>query len=216
MAVRVKEFCMIRRWLHCAAVLPMLAVPQPAMASAGSVDVIAATYNEFSLPAPTPEKVVICHGFGCRYRAELGFTKGDHARLARLLAPGRASAAAERGAIAKAGAWFDRRIAPLAGTKGHVARAGASYMNDPGQFDCVDSSRNTTSLLLVLAALDLLRHHTVDVPVARGYLVDGRPPHVTAVLTEKGNGTRWAVDSWTRAYGQPPEILPLARWKTLD
>jgi hypothetical protein len=132
------------------------------------------------------------------------------------MAAGRGSAAAERRAIAAAGAWFDRRVAPVAGTKGHVARANRAYMFDKRQLDCVDSSRNTTSLLLVLAQLNLLRHHDVVEPVARGYVFDLRPPHVTAVLRERESGKDWAVDSWTRAYGQAPEIMPLSKWKTLD
>jgi len=45
------------------------------------------------------------------------------------------------------------------------------------QFDCSDSSRNTTSLPLVLDQLNLLRHHDVDLPEARGFFLDGRPPH---------------------------------------
>ena len=93
-------------------------------------------------------------------------------------------------------------------------RAGAEHLFDTGQFDCIDSSRNTTSLLLVLDQLKLLRYHDVDVPVARGFLIDGRYPHVTAVLVEKASGTKWAVDSWTVGYGQDLEIMPLERWKT--
>jgi hypothetical protein len=131
------------------------------------------------------------------------------------MAPGAASAAAERRAVASAGAWFDKRIAPAAGTKNHKARAGIefTFADSTGQFDCIDSSRNTTSLLRLLAALKLLRHHTVGEPVARGYLLDGRLPHATAVLTEKKGGKQWSVDSWVRAYGQPPQIMPLARWE---
>jgi len=191
-----------------------------ALAAAASIsveDVIAETYPEYSMSAPTPTMVVVCHGFGCTYRAEVALTSADHARLARILATGRISAAAERRAIAAAGAWFDRRIAPAAGTRGHVARAGMSYMFDKGQFDCIDASRNTTGLLLVLEELKLLRHHEVDVPVARGYLFDGSTtPHVTAVLTERKTGEKWAVDAWTRGYGQAPEIMPLSVWQTRD
>jgi hypothetical protein len=90
-------------------------------------------------------------------------------------------------------------------------------MFDKGQFDCIDASRNTTGLLLVLQELKLLRHHDVDVPVARGYLFDGiTTPHVTAVLTERKTGKKWAVDAWTRGYGQAPEIMPLSAWQTRD
>jgi hypothetical protein len=185
-------------------------------ARADNASVIAATYGDLSVSPPTLSSIYVCHGFGCKYRAEVGLTDADRAALARMLAAGKASAAAERRAIGNAGAWFDRRIGPVAGTAGHVARANRVHMFDKRQMDCIDSSRNTTGLLLVLDQLNLLRHHEVAEPVARGYIIDGRPPHVTAVLVEKATGTEWAVDSWTRAYGQAPEIMRLSLWKTLD
>src|SRR5512135_345567 len=165
-------------------------------AAATMEDVVAATYDGFSVTPPTPAAVYICHGFGCKYRSEVAFGPKDRATLTQLMAAGKASSAAERAAIAKAGAWFDKRVGPEAGTQHHVARAGAKYMYDTRQLDCIDASRNTTTLLLVLEQLKLLRHHEVDVPVARGYLIDGRPPHVTAVLVDQSGGTKWAVDSW--------------------
>jgi len=191
-----------------------LLLATPALADRASVT--AAAYSGLSLSAPTRDQLTICHGFGCQYRAELGLTSADHATLRRLMAAGAGSAINERKAVATVGAWFDRRIAPLAGSKGHVARANRDHMFDSGQFDCIDTSRNITSLLLVLDELGLLKHHTVAPPEARGHIVDFRPPHATAVLVEKGNGVAWSVDAWTRAYGQPPEIMTLARWKTLD
>jgi hypothetical protein len=178
--------------------------------------VVSAAYDGFPVTPPTPNVIFVCHGFGCKYRAELDLTVNDRAKLAQLLAAGKSSAAAERKAVAAAGAWFDRRVGPLAGTVSHVARAGMKYMYDVHQFDCIDSSRNTTSLLLVLDQLKLLRHHDVDVPESRGYMFDGRPPHATAVLVERETGTKWSIDSWTVGYGQPLEVMPLERWKTLD
>ena len=192
-----------------------LSVSAFAQTEMASVD--AAVYGEYSVSAPSPAGVTICHGFGCKFRNEVAFSGRDRARLAGLLASGRGSPAAERRAVGAAGAWYDRRIAAAAGTKGHVARAGTSYSFDTrGQFDCIDASRNTTSLLVVLEQLDLLRHHKVANPVARGYLFDGRPPHVTAVLVETGSGKEWAVDSWTRGYGKAPEIMPLSQWMDLN
>jgi hypothetical protein len=47
-------------------------------------------------------------------------------------------------------------------------------------------------------------------------MFDLRPPHATAVLVEKATGTKWSIDSWTVGYGQPLEVMPLERWKTLD
>lgn len=204
----------VRRVFSAGAVLLAAISILPARADIASV--VAATYGELSVSPPTLQSINVCHGFGCKYRAELGLTAADHAALAKMLAAGKGNAAAERKAIGNAGAWFDRRIGAVAGTTGHVARANRVYMFDKRQMDCIDSSRNTTSLLLVLDQLNLLRHHEVAEPVARGYLIDGRPPHVTAVLVEKATGAEWAVDSWTRAYGEAPEIMSLSLWKTLD
>jgi hypothetical protein len=186
------------------------------VSAATNGNVVDAAYGGYSVSPPTPSIVFVCHGFGCKYRAEVDLTAGDRAKLTQILASGKRSAAAEREAVAAAGAWFDRRIGPVAGTKDHVARAGAKYMFDVHQFDCIDSSRNTTSLLLVLDQLKLLRYHDVDAPEARGYFIDGRPPHATAVLVEKASGTKWSFDSWTVGYGQALEVMPLERWKSLD
>lgn len=188
----------------------------PAAIGATMAGVVDAAYNGFSVTPPTPTMVFVCHGFGCKYRAEIDLTANDRATLAHVLAGGRSSAAAERKAVAEAGAWFDKRIGPTAGTANHVARAGAKYMFDIRQFDCIDSSRNTTSLLLVLDQLKLLRYHDVDQPEARGFMIDGRPPHATAVLVEKATGIKWSVDSWTVGYGKDLEVMPLDRWKSLD
>lgn len=200
----------LRNW--CLAALCVSQTFTGFAAGATIADVVAATYAPFTVTPPTPDVVVICHGFGCKFRAELALGKADRGKLAQLLARGKGSAAAERAAVAAAGAWFDRRVGPVAGTENHVAAAGVKYMYHPEQFDCIDASRNTTSLLLVLAELHLLRHHTVGVPVSRGLFIDGRPPHTTAVLIENGSGEKWAVDSWTRGYGQPPDVKPLAVW----
>lgn len=191
------------------AVVVGAAVP-PALAD--MEEVVAATYDEYSVSPPTLDRVYVCHGFGCKYRTEVGLSSADHARLRQLMDAGRGSAAGERQAVAAAWAWFDRRVAPAAGTLNHVARAGAEFMFNKAQFDCVDASRNTTTLLLLLDQLHLLRHHRVDMPVSRGLLIDGRPPHYTAVLREKISDIKWAVDSWTRGYGQPAEVMSLTHW----
>jgi hypothetical protein len=185
-------------------------------AAATKAGVIEAAYGEYSVAPPSPSIVFVCHGFGCKYRTEWDLTASDRAKLAQFLATGRSSPEAERKAVSEAGAWFDKRVGPVAGTANHVARAGAKYMYDVHQFDCIDSSRNTTSLLLVLDQLNLLRHHDVDIPEARGFFLDGRPPHATAVLVEKTSGTKWSIDSWTVGYGKALEVMPLDRWKSLD
>jgi len=196
-----------------AGLVVLLAMPAAAMAQDA---VAAAAYGALSLSPPTTEGLTVCHGFGCQYRAELGISAADQAALRKLLAAGSGSAAKERQAVAAAGAWFDKRMAQVAGTAGHVARANRDYMYDKRQFDCIDTSRNTTSLLLLLQELGLLRYHTVAAPEARGHIFDLKAPHATAVLVEKETGVKWSVDAWTRAYGQAPEIMTLDRWMESD
>lgn len=55
-----------------------------------------------------------------------------------------------------------------------------------------------------------------DEPTSRGRLIDGRPTHSTAVLTEKASGASWTVYSWTRDYGQPAENMPLGECEARD
>jgi hypothetical protein len=182
----------------------------PTDASALTID---EAYASVSLSPPTTRLVVVCHDFGCAQRTPVGLSSGDLATLASLLAPGRASAEAERRAVAAAEAWFDRRVGPAAGTTHRVAHAhGLGGQGTVGQMDCIDTSRNSTSLLLILEQLHLLHHHKVEGPEARGFLLDGRGPHATAVLTDMHTGKQWAVDSWTHKYGEQPDILPLDVW----
>jgi hypothetical protein len=177
---------------------------------------IAEAFSEVSLPLPSPDQIIFCHGYGCKFRTAVALSAADHTRLAAIMAPGKASAEAERRSAAAAVAWFDRLAGPMAGTSNHLARAGVAHAGESGQLDCIDSSRNTMSVLMVLDDLKLLRHHRVDAPVARGFLLDGKAPHVTAVLAEQRSARQWAVDSWTRPGGQPPEVVPLDRWMDMD
>jgi len=80
---------------------------------------------------------------------------------------------------------------------------------DPSQFDCVDTTANTTSLLVLLDRLGLLRHHEVSTPISR-LLAGG--PHFTATIRDKKSGQRWTVDPWTHDSGQLPDVWPIERW----
>lgn len=153
------------------------------------------------------DALVICHGFNCLYRDEVGLSAQEHGEIARLMKQGLATPAAERAAIARVMAWLDKRIGPQIGTAGHVAQAGAGYSGDRGQFDCVDTTHNSTGILRQLYAMKLMTHHHVVEPASRA------PPfHNTAVIAENRSGAAWAVDSWTRGYGEAPDVVPLQVW----
>ncbi len=118
----------------------------PARADIGAPSLLRPT-AELSVSPPTPDSVNICHGFGCKYRAELALSSADRAALGWYAGGwGKPRLRRERRAIGTAGAWFrppHRRRSPV--PIGHVARADRNYMFDKRQMDCIDSSRNTTS-----------------------------------------------------------------------
>jgi hypothetical protein len=169
-------------------------------------------FDRQSMSLPETGRVVFCHGFTCAHRTEIGLGRGDHARMASLMASGRASADAERKAIARTEVWFEKRVAPLTGTGKAKARSGGMTVGgDRTQFDCIDASINTMSLLIVLDKLGLLRHHAISPPISR--LITGGGPHFTAVVTDKRTGQGWTVDPWTHDHGELPDIWPVERWK---
>ncbi len=169
-------------------------------------------YAQVSISPPTTSLIVVCHGFGCRYRTAVGLTNGDRGKLKQMFASAKKTPEAERKAIAAATSWFDRRVGPEAGTTKRVAYAGVRSDQGPGQMDCIDVSRNNTTFLLVLDQLGLLKYHKADLPRARGSLLDNRWPHATAVLRETSSGHQWAVDSWTHKFGEGPDVKPLEEW----
>src|ERR1700674_2026213 len=97
------------------ALLALSALGLPA--SAGETDpAVSATFQGWSLPIPGSGGLIFCHGYNCNFRTQIGLSGADQARLARLVEAGRASGEAERRAIARTEAWFEKRVAPQAGT----------------------------------------------------------------------------------------------------
>jgi len=176
----------------------------------------AALYSTVSIFPPSAQRMTVCYGFVCRRREILDFSAGDRSSLTQILAAGRASAAAERAAAQKAVIWFDRRIGPVIGTNKRVAKADFRYFDDKHNFDCWDTTRNTTSLLLVLQEWGLLKYHVVGDPHYRGNALVLQTPHNTAVLVERATKVEWVVDLWPRGYLQPPDVMTVEKWVTED
>jgi hypothetical protein len=86
-------------------------------------------------------------------------------------------------------------------TPKRVANADIRTFDTAHNFDFWDTTRNETSLLLVLQARGVARHHAVGDPRYRGNILVGQLPHNTAVIVEKTSGSKWVVDMWPTAYG---------------
>lgn len=169
-------------------------------------------FTSVSINPPSKEGMTVCYGFVCRRRAALDFSDADRKQLTQILATGKASAIAERAAVQKAVVWFDKRMGPIIGTTGRVANADIRANNNAGNFDCWDTTRNVSSLLLVLQEWGLLKFHTVGDPRYRGNIFIGQLHHNTAVLVEKDSKMEWAVDMWPVKYGDPPLVMRVEAW----
>lgn len=188
-----------------------------APAAAGDLSAgIANLYSSVSILPPSANTMTVCYGFVCRRRHMLDFGPGDRAALTKLLAAGRGSAAAERAAVQKAVVWFDRRLGPVLGTDKRIARADFRYFDDKHNYDCWDTTRNTTSLLLLLQGWGLLKYHSVGDPRYRGNVLVLQTPHNTAVLVERATGVEWAVDMWPRSYAELPDVMTIDKWVKED
>lgn len=173
-------------------------------------------YTSVSIYPPSATSMTVCYGFVCRRRHIHEFSAGDRAALTQILNAGRANAAAERAALQKAVIWLDRRMGPILGTNKRVAKADFRYFDDKHNYDCWDTTRNTTSLLLVLQAWGLLKFHDIGDPHYRGNTLVLQTPHNTAVLVERATKVEWVLDLWPRGYLQPPDVMTVAQWVKQD
>src|ERR1700730_6938936 len=175
-----------------------------------------ALWGLIPIAAPVPARAVeLSAPVAALYSTVSIFPPPAHA-LTQILAAGRASAAAERAAVQKAVVWFDRRMGPVIGTDKRVAKADFRYFDDKHNYDCWDTTRNTTSLLLVLQQWGLLRYHVVGDPHYRGNALVLQTPHNTAVLVDRATKVEWVVDMWSRGYLQPPDVMTGEKWATED
>jgi hypothetical protein len=201
------------------AALAMLAGAPASPSLAGPIEMsraVADLYISVSIYPPSATSMTVCYGFVCRRRHILDFTAGDRAALTAIMNAGRADAAAERAAVQKAVVWFDRKMGPILGTNRRVAKADFRYRDDAHNYDCWDTTRNTTSLLLVLQQWGLFKFHSVGDPKYRGNALVLQTPHNTAVLLERATKVEWVVDLWPRGYLQPPDVMTVAKWVTED
>ena len=182
-------------------------------------------YASFNVAPPQGQAVEVCHAYTCKMKTTFYFHQKDINEIAALMKKTKQADTPfeERRAIAYAIADIEKRVAVKLGIND---RAGMEFggSGDPTQEDCVDEATNTTSYLLILQSHGLLKYHTVQIPFSKGDLLkatlQGDPvkywPHWTAVIEEKANGQRYAVDSWIYANGENPAVVKVEDWYIKD
>ena len=170
-------------------------------------------FVEYRLAPPDLNATTVCHGYNCRYKTRITFSDGDIDTLRAAFAANGATAAAEREEMSQAVAFLETITGAVIGTADDPgAVLENEHIGDPTRQDCVDEAATTTGYLVLLANNGMLRHHTVSEPAQRGWLIDGRWQHYTAVVEESATGERYVVDSWFRDNGQPAVVMSLSDW----
>lgn len=162
------------------------------------------------VPATQAKTIQVCHGYGCAFRSRLVLTAADGARFRSIMSAGTGSPKAERAALSRAVSYYERRTGQATGFKDRPK----TQVGKPerGQMDCVDEATNTRNLLIYLKERGLLRFHKIERNVSRGFFLDKRYPHFTALISDPA-GVRWVVDSWYGPMGAAPDIMPYETWK---
>jgi len=178
-------------------------------------------FQKFAVDAPsTKNRVVVCHGYGCRTQTPFTFKPTDLADIGSIMKKTRKAdtPSEERRAIAYAVGGIERRVGQQIGTANDRAGMDFGASGDPTQQDCVDEATNTTSYLLILEQNGFLKHHTVGTPFAKEDLTRGVAgwTHWTAVIKEKKGPQKFAVDSWIYQNGENPAIVETEKWYIAD
>jgi hypothetical protein len=195
--------------LFISSILPILTVISPAAGSQPAQS----WFVQQGYVEPAGNRIIACHGYGCSRRMAISVDGAWLSRAGATLKAAQRSPDAERRAIGEVIRTYTAYLATSIGGRPDVPGSPPQMSGVHGQMDCVDETANTTSLLLVLQEQGLLAHHKVERPQSRGFFIDGRYPHTTAIIAEKRTGLEWAVDPWAKAPGQHPDILPLAQWR---
>lgn len=165
------------------------------------------------IDAPAEAKFTICHGFACTFRTDVAFSDTDWRQAAAPFAQRAKDAAEERAQIAQAIALFEQIVGRKTGTETDTGGLTFTTAGDPTQLDCIDETTNTTTYLTLLHTHGLLHWYRPAPAAKRGFFLDGRWYHETAVMIEQPSGAEFAVDSWVEDNGGPPLIVPLDEWQ---
>lgn len=174
-------------------------------------ELITKHYQKLSVVPYNKDSVFVCHGFSCRDRTPV--SRKMIVDIFKHRTGEAADPASERKMIGDAISIIEDKVGEIAGTgsdKGGFTPA--HLVGHSSQQDCIDESTNATSYLLVAQKAHLLKFHSVQAPAGRGFFLDGRWPHETAVIKEKSSKRLWAVDSWYKDNGGPPKIMNYEEW----
>jgi hypothetical protein len=159
---------------------------------------------------PINKVAFVCSGYGCQYVSKFEFPNLLISQLNDLFA-GVNNPEDERKQLAKAIGLIERTAGPVAGTSRDRPSMDFGGSGDSSQLDCSDEALNTTSYMVIMYKMGLIKFHSIERPDWKGI-----PPfkwtHQTAVITDETTNVRWAVDSGTGRNGAVPTIIEYNDW----
>jgi len=163
---------------------------------------------------PDPSEFSVCHGHGCTEVSHISLSKSQWQRIQDIFNPLANDADDERKRIAEAIAVLETMVGRITGTgidkAGTLDNVDSLYLDT--QMDCIDESTNTSIYITMMHKDNLLKWHTVEDRVTRGFFIFGAP-HTTAVIRDAASNKLYAVDSWFEDNGKPPHIVSLDIWE---
>ena len=182
--------------------------------------------SDWGAQPPSKRAVTVCHAYGCQKTTRIVFSDKDVNEISKLMrkVKKKDTPYEELRAVAYAVGWMETKTGNIIGTKDDRPGMDFRASGDPTQQDCVDEATNTTSYLMFLAKRGLIKHHTVEIPFSKGNVLKGALqgdpvkywPHWTAVLKDKKDGQKWAVDSWIYKNGENPAVVKVDEWYIKD
>ncbi len=170
---------------------------------------------EDAMPALTTvgiNSIAVCYNFACNERSHVSLSQQEWAQVAGWFHPPARNGEQEREQIRHAVGWMEELVGRYTPTHRDVAGNLPDNAQMPGQLDCIDESRNTTTYLKLLQANALLRFHRVVERAYRRALFD---QHWSGQIEELASGERYVVDSWFQDNGMLPYIQTAKSWRDI-
>ncbi|WP_417431001.1 hypothetical protein [Kiloniella sp.] len=168
-------------------------------------------FERKGVAVPTMTQYQYCHGYGCARQLSLTVSDADKQGLIKAFGVPQ-TPQQERASMAKAVAYMEQMNAPKAGTENDIGGTFTGY-GQSGQLDCEDEAVNTTTTLMFLNELGLIKHHRLRSQVTRGFFIGGWP-HTSAAVVDVSTGKSFAIDSWFENSGVKPHIVPYEMWSS--
>ncbi len=158
---------------------------------------------------PQPSKFKFCYNHGCSSSMLVSLDSEQWNQARDVFQPRPQSGSEERIRISLAIGLLETIMGKITGT----GKIGGIRGWIPGnRFDCIDDTVNTSTYLYMLRKDGLILYHEVRGPARRGFLIDGKWPHVATVIIEKETGDAFVVDSWFLDNGNPAFVVPYKDW----